>query len=193
MIGFLLLTTATAAPITAVTGFSCEGVAKIEAASVERPTPFASLREQTTRLGFVRNAAGQRVQQMVPVTNVKALGGFERCRFVYASQIDMACYVGATIPDTDTTAIADRLNKTAEYVGQCLKNSALLRSEGEEGSTPTITFGGGANHPFWQITMVPSDEDITRKQAEVLILGPAPVTRPIRPARTVAKTKRRAR
>jgi hypothetical protein len=193
MIEFFLLTAVSASPLPTVAPFPCDGISLIETASVERPVPFASLRQQGTKLAMVRNAAGQRVEQQVSVTNVKPLNGFARCRYVYTSQIDLACYVGSTIPDTETDAISQRLTKTADNVSQCLRNTALLRAESEAGSTPSVTFGGGSRQPFWQITMVPSEEDLSRFQAEVLILGPAPVAQAQRPPRAAPKAKRKSR
>jgi hypothetical protein len=130
------------------------------------------------------------------VTNVKPVAGFERCRFVYTSQIDLACYVGATIGDDDEEVRAARLVKVSENVGACLTNPALVRTPSEPGSTPSIGFSGGAGHPFWQVSIVPTEADPSRLQAEVLVLGPAPVVnpgQPPRPVRAAPRAKRKKR
>jgi hypothetical protein len=196
MIGFLVLTTVASTPLTTATDFTCDGIRQIEVASIERPTPFASLRETGTIMAWGRNASGQRVHQQRTTVNVKALSGFERCRFVYTSQIDLACYIGSTTSRDNQEVIMQRLTKVAENVGACLRNPALVRSPSEEGSTPSINFGGGREHPFWQISMVPTEEDPSLLQAEVLVLGPAPVAVPprtARPARPAPKAKRKSR
>jgi hypothetical protein len=193
MIGLFVLSTASVAPLGATAFMPCDGVRLIEAASINRPIAFASLREPGQRLAVVRNATGVREERQVPVTNVKPINGFARCRFVYTSQIDLACYMGPTLPDTEVEAISERLLATAESVGHCLTNPALVRSSPEPGSTPSVMFGGGSTQPFWQISMVPTQEDPTRVQAEVLVLGPA--QRPPQPAtaRRTPKVKRKAR
>lgn len=194
MISILAISTAAVAPLTTSTILPCDGIRLIEATISDRPLPFASLREQGKTLAYVPNAAGQRVQQEVPVTNVKTIAGFARCRFVYTAQIDLACYVGATLADTDTDAIAAKLVSTADSLGSCLTNSNLVRAESEPGSTPSISFGGGARQPFWQVSMVPTSDDPSRVQPEILVLGPAPIAAsPVRIARSKSKTKRKAR
>lgn len=193
MIGLLLLSTTADAPITMSATLPCEGIRAIERATIDRPLPFASLREQGKTLAFVRNETGQRVQREVATTIVKGLAGFSRCRFVYSAQIDLACYIGSTLPDSDSQAIAEKLNATADSVGNCLTNRNLSRSDAEPGSTPSVSFGGGARQPFWQVSMVPVAEDLSRVQPEVLILGPAPVAPPARSVRPTPKAKRKAR
>lgn len=193
MIGLLVSLTTAATPIPTTTALPCDGIRTIERAVTDRPLPFASLREQGKTLAYVRNEQGQRVQREVPVTNVKAISGFSRCRFVYNAQIDLACYVGATLGDDDQAAILAKLTSTAENVGSCLTNNKLMRTESEAGSTPSIGFGGGPTQPFWQISMVPVEDDRTRVQPEVLILGPVPVTPVQKPVRATPKAKRKAR
>ncbi len=193
MIGFLVFLTSATTPITSSTALPCEGIRTIERAAADRPLPFASLREQGKTLAYVRNEQGQRVQREVPVTNVKAIAGFSRCRFVYNSHIDLACYIGASIGEGDQAAISAKLATTAENVGSCLTNTKLMRTESEFGSTPSIGFGGGPTQPFWQISMVPVEEDQTRFQPEVLILGPAPATPVQKQVRAAPKAKRKAR
>jgi hypothetical protein len=196
MFGLFVFTAVAATPLTAAPALPCDGIRQIEASSVERPKPFASLREIGTIMVWGPNAAGQRVHQQRSVVNVKAISGFERCRFVYSAQIDLACYVASTIDREDEEARAQRLAKVAENVGACLSNTALVRSQSEEGSTPSINFGGGSTQPFWQISMVPTEEAPSRLQAEVLILGPTPVATPpraARPARATPKAKRKSR
>jgi hypothetical protein len=196
MFGFVALTTAATMPLVSETELPCDSIRQIEAASTESPRPFASLRQQSTAMAMTRNEAGQRVQQQVPVTLVKPIGGFERCRFVYTSQIDLACYVGTTISDDDGDARAARLSKVSENVGACLRNPALMRVPSEESSTPSVGFSGGAGHPFWQISIVPTEADRTRLQAEVMVLGPAQRAQPApatasNPRRAPTKTKRK--
>lgn len=196
MMGFVMLSAVATTPVVAATELPCDGIRMIEAASLETPRPFASLRLQSTTLATVRNDAGQRVQREVPVTLVKPINGFERCRYVYTSQIDLACYVGTTISDEDADTRADRLAKVSDGVGACLTNAALLRTPSEEGSTPAVLFTGGPRHPFWQISIVPTEADRTRLQAEVLILGPAPrapVATPPRAKATLPRAKRKKR
>jgi hypothetical protein len=196
MFGFFVLTAVASTPLVAAPVLPCDGIRQIEAASVERPTPFASLREMGTILAWERTQSGQRVHQQRSVVNVKAISGFERCRFVYSSQIDLACYIASTIDRDEENARAQRLAKVAENIGACLSNAALVRAPSEEGSTPSINFGGGREQPFWQISMVPTEEDPSRLQAEVLILGPAIVATPpraVRPARPAPKAKRKSR
>jgi hypothetical protein len=81
------------------------------------------------------------------------------------------------LADTQTDEISAKLSATADAVGNCLTNRALVRGNSEEGSTPSIHFSGGARQPFWQVSMVPSLADPSRIQPEILILGPAPVAR----------------
>jgi hypothetical protein len=196
MLGFLMLTTATTIPLVGETELPCDGIRVIEAAAIEMPRPFASLRQQSTTMALIRNAAGQRVRQQVPVTIVKPINGFEHCRFVYNSQIDLACYVATTVSDEDADARANRLARVSDNVGACLRNTALVRTPSEEGSTPSIGFSGGRDQPFWQISMVPTEADRTRLQAEVLILGPAARVQSATatgPRRTTPTAKRKKR
>jgi hypothetical protein len=193
MIGLFALSTASVAPLGTTAFAPCDGIRQIEVASINRPVAFANLREQGQRLAIVRNAAGVREERQVPVTNVKSINGFARCRFVYTSQIDLACYMGPTLPDTEVEAISERLLATAESVGHCLTNPALVRSSSEVGSTPSVMFGGGSTQPFWQISMVPTQEDPTRIQAEVLVLGPAQRPPQPQPVRRMPKAKRKSR
>jgi hypothetical protein len=197
MFGLLVLSTTAIAPLPSSAVLPCDGIRLIEVAVSDRPLPFASLREQGKTMAYVRDASGQRVRREVPITNVKAISGFARCRFVYSSQIDFACYIGATLPVDDVEAVAGKLNSTSESVGHCLTNTNLVRKEAEEGSTPVVTFGAGARQPFWQVSMVPLDDDPTRVQPEVLVLGPAevaPVTRTTtRPTKARPKAKRKTR
>jgi hypothetical protein len=191
MIDWLLLSTIGVSALPPNSDFPCEGIRTIEAATNDRPRSFASLREQGKEISTVRTATGQRVQREVSVTNVKALSGFSDCRFVYSvAQIDLACYLGSTLGENETDAIAAKLISTAESVGHCLTNRALARSESEPGSTPSIHFGAGARNPFWQISMVPTRADPSRIQPEVLVLGPSPSA--ISP-RAVPKAKRKKR
>lgn len=197
MLSFLVLSASIAAPITTSATLPCDGVRVIEQSTRDRPLAFNTLRQPTKQMVMERNSAGRRVQREITVDTVKPIAGFARCRFVYSAQIDLACYVGTTLPDTDEEAIAAMLIATAESVGNCLPNNSLVRSQSEEGSTPSINFGGGSRQSFWQISMVPTSEDRARIQPEVLILGPAivaprpPVQRPV--AKSKARTKRKAR
>jgi hypothetical protein len=187
---FLLSTNAVVAMPADNPALPCEGIRVIEASTADQPLPFASLREQAKVMTTVRSATGQRVQREVNVTNVRSLAGFSSCRFVYTAQIDLACYIGTTLSETDTDAIAAKLISTAESVGHCLTNRSLVRSESEPGSTPSINFGAGPRQQFWQISMVPTDADPSRIQPEILVLGPAPVTTPQRPAPRARRKKR---
>ena len=108
MLGLLVLSTASVAPLASTQALPCDGIRMVEASTLDRPRAFASLRQQGTTLAIVRNAAGRQVQQQVPVTNVKPINGFTRCRFVYsAAQIDLACYVGSTVSEADEAGIAE--------------------------------------------------------------------------------------
>lgn len=194
MLGLLLMSISGAAPDSAAATFPCEGIAMIEASTRDRPRAFGSLRQAGKEMATVRNAAGQRVQREIDVFNVKPLVGFSNCRYVYSGRIDLACYVGATLPESDAQSIAETLDSTAQSIGACLKNTDLLRSPSEPGSTPSISFGGGPTQSFWQISMVPSRADPSRIQPELLVLGPALVTPPPRVAkRPKSKAKRKAR
>ena len=190
MIGLLVASITAIAPLTTTTILPCDGIRQIEAATTDRPIAFATLREVGKKQVIVRNSAGQNIQREVPVTTVKALSGFASCRFVYSGQVDLACYVGTTLADTDADAIAAKLISTAERVGQCLTNRDVTRVESELGSTPSIGFGGGSRQPFWQISMVPTQADPSRIQPELLVLGPAPMSEPPR-ARVKAKSRKR--
>jgi hypothetical protein len=196
MIAVLALSAAASAPLPASANLPCDGIRLIEAASIERPTPFASLRQQGTMRAMVRDEAGRRVERDVAVTNVKPINGFARCRFVYSSQIDLACYLPTTISGGDDAAFNARLAESADAIGQCLTNTSLQRRPSEEGSTPSVHFSGGSRQPFWQISVVPTEEDTSRLQTEVLILGPAEVAAPARrpkAAPTAPRSKRKAR
>ena len=166
----------------------------IEISTADRPRAFASLREQTRITINARDAGGQRFQRQTNTTVVKPIPGFARCRFVYTSYTDLACYLGTSLPDTDQEAISKRLEEIGDNLGQCLTNSNSKRAASEEGSTQSITYGGGARQPFWQISMVPTPEDISRLQPEIMVLGPATSTAPLATRRSAAKakTKRKA-
>ena len=193
MIGLLVLSTASVAQLQSSPALPCDGIRLIEASTLDSPRAFTSLRQQGATLAMVRNAQGSRVQQQVPVTNVRPITGFARCRFIYtASQIDLACYVGATLAEGDSQAIAAKLMSVAENIGQCLTNPAMVRFTSEEGSTPSISFGAGARHAFWQISMVRVDDDPLRVQPEVIVLGPSQVMATLRPSpKLTAKAKKR--
>jgi hypothetical protein len=190
MLEFLMLAVGVQGPLIATPPFPCDGVRLIEAASTQGPRPFASLREQVQTTVPRRNASGQTIQVQLPVTRVKTLSGFSRCRFVYTSQIDLACYGAQTERASEAEAVADMLAKTAESVGQCLGNTQLIRSTSEEGSTPAITYGGGPTQPFWQVSIVPLDTNPDLVQAEVLILPPVAPPRPASRPAPRAKRKR---
>jgi hypothetical protein len=193
MISMLFLTVATTTPAIQPGPIPCPSIAVIEASTNDMPSPFASLREQGKTTIMATNALGQRVPREVSITNVKAIPGFSRCRFVYSSQIDLACYVGTTLADSEIDAISRKLEAIGENVGQCLTNPNLVRAGAEAGSTPSVTFGGGPRHSFWQISMVPTQEDYSRVQPEILVLGPA--MRPASPrlAKATPKAKRKVR
>jgi hypothetical protein len=194
MISMLALATAVTIPAETRTILPCDGVRVIEAATVDRPLPFATLRKQDQVLATVRDAQGQRVQRMVPVTNVKPINGFKRCRFVYTSQIDLACYVGGTYDRNQADVVAATLASTADALGQCLTNQNLARAGEEAGSSPVVTYSGGARQPFWQVSMVALEDDPGQVEAEILVLGPshlaAPAPPPLR-GRTAPKAKRK--
>jgi hypothetical protein len=193
MLSFLVLTAANVAHVSPNEMLPCEGIRIIEASTRDRPVAFSSLKVAAKESAYVRNAAGIRERREIDVTNVKALAGFSRCRFIYSATIDLACYIGTTLPDTDTTGIADKLSMTGESVGHCLTGTNLVRAESEVGSTPSILFGAGPRQSFWQISMVPSADDPSRIQPEVLVLGPAEVSPPPRPLRKATKAKRKSR
>ena len=122
MIELLFLSTAMTSEPVSPNAFPCEGIRTIESSISDRPRPFASLREQSKEMTTVRDANGRRVQREVSVTTVKALAGFTNCTFIYSTQIDLACYIGNTLGETETVAIAAKLISTAESVGHCLTN-----------------------------------------------------------------------
>ena len=190
MIEFLVLIAATNTPLELRTLLPCDGVKVIEAALEDRPLPFASLRQQSQVLATVRNAQGQRVQQLVPVTNVKPVNGFSNCRFVYTNQIDLACYVGTTYARSEADNISAALIQTASGLRQCLGNTKLAQANEEEGSSPVITFGAGPSEPFWQVSMVPLPADPDRVQPEVLIL---PSVSRANPATAVSRPRPKAK
>jgi hypothetical protein len=193
MISFLALVVAASPPVDTQPLIACDGVRVIEAATIDRPLPFASLRKQEQEMAIVRNGQGQRVQQLVPVTNVKPINGFTRCRFVYSSQIDLACYVGGPLERSQTELISARLAAASESIGQCISNQRLVRSAEEVGSTPVVTYGGGPREPFWQVAMVSVDGNPNLVEAEVLVLGPSHLSAPAPPPRAAPKAKRKRR
>jgi hypothetical protein len=155
---------------------------------------FAQLNAPFQIVRFLsRRCASKTKQLLYSITNVKAIAGFSRCRFVYTAQIDLACYIGSTLGEADREAISAKLNETADSIGTCLTNNDLVRKDSEPGSTPSIGFGGGARQPYWQVSMVPVEDDPSRLQPELLVLGPAPVTQPARSARPTPKAKRKLR
>lgn len=194
MLSVLMLAIATTTPLTTAVTPICDGVRQIETAAGDRPLAFASLRETIKSIAIVRDAAGKRVEREVPVTQVKALAGFTRCRFVYSVHIDLACYIESSVAEDDSQSAASALLGAADSVGGCLTNPNLVRGESETGSSPTVTFGAGPDHPLWQISMVPVEGDFARVQPEVLILGPVqrpvPTLKPRKPVVAKAKRKR---
>jgi hypothetical protein len=193
MIGLLALSTAAVAPLTTNDAFPCEGIRMVEASTRDRPLAFSTLRQMDKAMATVRDATGKRVQREITVTNVKPIAGFSNCRFVYSAQIDLACYIGTTLPENDEAAIAAKLESISDSAGHCLTNKALVRSPSEPGSTPSITFGAGPTQSFWQISMVPTRADPSRIQPEVMVLGPSPFVTVARPTKSAAKKKRKAR
>lgn len=117
MFSILALATTATTPLDTPAMLPCDGVRLIEASTSDRPVAFSALRKQEMVPSMVRNSAGERVQRMVPVTVVKPINGFARCRFVYNSQIDLACYTGTTLPRAQTETVASTLAGTAEAIG----------------------------------------------------------------------------
>lgn len=197
MIDFIFLAVATATPLDSRISLPCDGIGVIEASLIDRPLPFNSLRQQDQIERVIRNAQGQRVRQMVPVTNVKPINGFVSCRFLYTAQIDLACYIGTTFARTDVENVAAALTATATGLRQCLTNTKLVQANEEPGSTAVVTFGAGASEPFWQVAMVPTQGDPDRVQPEILVLpsvdraNPKPTASQSQPMTTRARPKRR--
>lgn len=151
----------------------CDGIAKIEAATLDRPRAFKSLVATENRPARVRDKEGKWVVQSVPTTIVKPLDGLQDCRFVYNSSISLACYGASVVDEADEAAVSAALTDFSDEVAKCLKNEKLTRSNDDFGSTASVAFSGGAKEPFYQISMVPMPDVSGKRRPELLILGPA--------------------
>ena len=176
----------------------CDGVAKIELATLDRPLAFKSLVATETRPTRVRNSQGVATVENRPVTLVKPLEGLTDCRFVYNASISLACYGAPVVDEADEAAVAQALADFSDEVAKCLKNEKLARHNDDFGSTASVAFSGGAKEPFYQISMVPLPDVANKRRPELLVLGPAEVpqapvvkAKPAAPKKTAPKAKRR--
>jgi hypothetical protein len=176
----------------------CDGIAKIELATLDRPLAFKSLVATETRPTRVRNSQGVSTVENRPVTVVKPLEGLIDCRFVYNASISLACYGAPVVDDADEAAVAQALSDFSDEVAKCLKNEKLARRTDDFGSTASVAFSGGAKEPFYQISMVPLPDVSNKRRPELLVLGPAEVPpapvaqpKPAAPKKAAAKAKRR--
>ena len=176
----------------------CDGVAKIELATLDRPLAFKSLVATETRPTRVRNSQGVSTVENRPVTVVKPLEGLTDCRFVYNASISLACYGAPVVDEADEAAVAQSLADFSDEVAKCLKNEKLVRRSDDFGSTASVAFSGGAKEPFYQISMVPLPDVSNKRRPELLVLGPAEVppapaakAKPAAPKKAAPKAKRR--
>ena len=176
----------------------CDGVAKIELATLDRPLAFKSLVATETRPTRVRNSQGVSTVENRPVTVVKPLEGLTDCRFVYNASISLACYGAPVVDEADEAAVAKALADFSDEVAKCLKNEKLVRLSDDFGSTPSVAFSGGAKEPFYQISMAPLPDVSNKRRPELLVLGPAEVppapatkAKPAAPKKAATKAKRR--
>ena len=151
----------------------CDGIAKIERATLDRPLAFKSLAATESRPTLVRNGQGVLIVENRPVTVVKPLEGLADCQFVYNATISLACYGAPVVDEADDAAIAQALSDFSDEVAKCLKNEKLARRSDDFGSTPSIAFAGGAKEPFYQMSMVPLPDVSDKRRPELLVLGPA--------------------
>jgi hypothetical protein len=176
----------------------CEGIAKIEQATLDRPLAFKSLVTTESRPTRVRNAQGVLAVENRPVSVVKPLEGLVDCRFVYNTSISLACYAAPVVDEADEAALAKALGEFADEVAKCLKNENLTRRSDDFGASPSIAFAGGAKEPFYQISMVVLPDVSDKRRPELLVLGPAELppapaqkARPAAPKKAEPKAKRR--
>jgi len=176
----------------------CDGVAKIELATLDRPLAFKSLVATETRPTRVRNSQGVSTVENRPVTVVKPLEGLTDCRFVYNASISLACYGAPVVDEADEAAVSQALADFSDEVAKCLKNEKLVRRSDDFGSTASVAFSGGAKEPFYQISMVPLPDVSNKRRPELLVLGPAEVppapaakAKPAAPKKAAPKAKRR--
>jgi hypothetical protein len=176
----------------------CDGVAKIELATLDRPLAFKSLVATETRPTRVRNSQGVSTVENRPVTVVKPLEGLTDCRFVYNASISLACYGAPVVDEADEAAVAQSLADFSDEIAKCLKNEKLVRRSDDFGSTASVAFSGGAKEPFYQISMVPMPDVENKRRPELLVLGPAEVppapaakAKPAAPKKAAPKAKRR--
>jgi hypothetical protein len=155
----------------------CDGIAKIELATLDKPLAFKSLVATEIRPTRVRNGQGVLTVENRPVTVVKPLQGLTDCSFVYNASISLACYGAPVVDDTDEAAVSKALSDFSDEVAKCLKNEKLARRSDDFGSTASVAFSGGAKEPFYQISMVPLPDVSNKRRPELLVLGPAEVAR----------------
>jgi hypothetical protein len=176
----------------------CDGVAKIELATLDRPLAFKSLVATETRPTRVRNSQGVSTVENRPLTVVKPLEGLTDCRFVYNTSISLACYGAPVVDEADEAEVAQALADFSDEVAKCLKNEKLARRSDDFGSTASVAFSGGAKEPFYQISMVPLPDVSNKRRPELLVLGPAEVppalaakSKPTAPKKAAPKAIRR--
>jgi hypothetical protein len=176
----------------------CDGIAKIEQATLDRPLAFKSLVATESRPTRVRNGQGVLTFENRPVSVVKPLEGLVDCRFVYNASISLACYAAPVVDEVDEAAVAQALADFSDEVAKCLKNEKLARRNDDFGSTASVAFSGGAKEPFYQISMVPLADVSNKRRPELLVLGPAEVppvpaakAKPAAPKKAAPKAKRR--
>ncbi|WP_085339676.1 hypothetical protein [Aquidulcibacter paucihalophilus] len=198
MFSFLLLAAIAETPTPFKPSPLCDGIAKIEAATLDRPRAFRSLVATEMRQVRVRNGEGIWTMQERPVTVVKPLEGLQDCRFVYNSSISLACYGASVVDESDAAVVEQALTNFADEVAKCLKNEKLTRRNDDFGSAPSISFAGGAKEPFYQISIVPLPDVSDKRRPELLVLGaaelpPAPAAKPApaAPKKAAPKAKKR--
>ena len=171
----------------------CDGVAKIELATLDRPLAFKSLVATETRPTRVRNSQGVSTVENRPVTVVKPLEGLTDCRFVYNASISLACYGAPVVDEADEAAVSQALADFSDEVAKCLKNEKLARRDDDFRSTASVAFSGGAKEPFYQISMVPLPDVANKRRPELLVLGPAeiPPAPAVKAKQAAPKAKRR--
>ncbi len=198
MFSLLLMAAVAEAPTPVKPTPLCTGIAKIEAATLDRPRAFRSLVTTETRPTRVRTGEGGAAIQDRRVTVVKPLEGLQDCRFVYNASISLACYGALIVNETDETALSQALTTFSDEVAKCLKNENLTRRSEDVHSTAFVAFSGGAKEPFYQISMVPLPDLSGKRRPELLVLGPdevapapAPKATPVVPKKAAPKANRR--
>lgn len=151
----------------------CDGIAKIELATLDRPLAFKSLVATETRPARVRNREGVLTVENRLVTVVKPLEGLADCQFIYNASISLACYGVPVVDEADESSVIQALSDFSDEVAKCLKNEKLTRRSDDFDSAPYVAFAGGAKEPFYQISMVPLPDVSNKRRPELLVLAPA--------------------